>query len=62
MIRQGHAHIINVASFCGLAPIFGVSVYSAFKHPVRGFSLAVAEELRPHGVAVTVVCPDTVKT
>jgi 3-oxoacyl-[acyl-carrier protein] reductase len=29
---------------------------------VRGFSLAIAHELRPHGVHVTVLCPDAVET
>jgi 3-oxoacyl-[acyl-carrier protein] reductase len=62
MIRQGHGHIINVASLCGLAPIPGVAVYTATKYAVRGFSLAAAQELRPHGVHVTVVCPDAVHT
>jgi 3-oxoacyl-[acyl-carrier protein] reductase len=40
----------------------GLSAYCASKHAVRGFSLAIAEELRPHGVAVTVLCPDAVET
>jgi 3-oxoacyl-[acyl-carrier protein] reductase len=62
MIRQGRGHIINVSSFCGLAPIPGVAVYSASKYAVRGFSLAAAQELRPFGVRVTVVCPDAVQT
>jgi 3-oxoacyl-[acyl-carrier protein] reductase len=62
MIRQGRGHIINVSSFCGLAPIPGVAVYSASKYAVRGFSLAAAQELRPFGVQVTVVCPDAVQT
>jgi 3-oxoacyl-[acyl-carrier protein] reductase len=45
-----------------LAPIPGISVYSASKFAVRGFSLAAAQELEPHGVYVTVVCPDAVAT
>lgn len=62
MIRQGGGHIINISSLCGLAPIPGVAVYSASKYAVRGFSLAAAQELRPRGVYVTVVCPDAVET
>ena len=34
----------------------------ASKHAVRGFSLSVAHELSPHGVAVSVFCPDAVET
>jgi len=62
MIRQHHGHIINIASMAGLAPIAGMALYTASKYAVRGFSLAAAQELRPHGVKVTVICPDAVET
>src|SRR5690606_5033294 len=44
------------------APVPGLSLYGASKYAVRAFSLAAAVELRPRGVAVTVVCPDAVAT
>ena len=62
MCEQGSGHIINIASIAALAPVPGLGLYSASKHAVRAFSLAAAEDLRPHGVAVTVVCPDAVRT
>ncbi|MBI3557506.1 MAG: SDR family oxidoreductase [Deltaproteobacteria bacterium] len=62
MIRQGQGHIINIASFAALMPVPGLALYSASKYAVRSFSLAVAQELRTHGVDVTVVCPDAVRT
>ncbi len=62
MVENRAGHIINIASLASLAPIPGISLYSASKYAVRAFSLAAAEELRPHGVAVTVVCPDAVAT
>ena len=62
MIAQGHGHVVNVASLAALAPVSGLAVYCASKHAVRGFSLSVALELRRHGIAVTVVCPDAVQT
>lgn len=62
MIPRRRGHIVNVASMAALAPIPGISLYSASKYAVRAFSLAAAEELRPHGVAVTTVCPDAVRT
>lgn len=62
MLSQGKGHIVNVASLAALAPIPGLSLYSASKYAVRAFSLAAAQELRPRGLAVTVVCPDAVKT
>lgn len=62
MVRQGSGHIVNMGSMAALAPIPGIAMYTASKFAVRGFSLAVAQELRPHGVHVTVVCPDAVAT
>ncbi len=62
MIENKAGHIINVASMAALAPIPGLALYSASKYAVRAFSLAAAHELRPHGVKVTVVCPDAVRT
>jgi 3-oxoacyl-[acyl-carrier protein] reductase len=62
MLGQGRGRIINIASMAALAPIPGISVYSATKFAVRGFSLAAAQELEPRGVQVSVVCPDAVDT
>ena len=62
MIEQGRGHIVNVASLAGIAAIPGLCLYSASKHAARGFSLAAAQSLRQHGVAVTVICPDAVET
>ena len=62
MVEQGAGHIINVASFAALGPVPGITIYCGSKYAVRGFSLAVAQELRPHGVSVTVVSPESVLT
>jgi len=62
MKAQGHGHIVNIASLAGIAAIPGLSLYSASKFAVRGYTLAVAQELRDTGVKVTVVCPDAVQT
>jgi 3-oxoacyl-[acyl-carrier protein] reductase len=62
MVSQGHGQIVNLASMAALAPVPGLSLYTASKFAVRGFSLAIAQELRPLGVYVTVVCPDAVQT
>jgi 3-oxoacyl-[acyl-carrier protein] reductase len=62
MIKKRSGHIINVASLAGLAPIYGIALYSASKYAVRGYSLAVAQELRKHNVYCTVICPDLVDT
>jgi NAD(P)-dependent dehydrogenase (short-subunit alcohol dehydrogenase family) len=62
MVREGRGHIVNVASIAGVSHVPGLSAYCASKHAVRGFSLSVAHELSPHGVAVSVFCPDAVET
>lgn len=62
MIPRRSGHIINFGSLASLAPVPGLSLYTASKFAVRGLSLAAAVELRPHGVSVTVVMPDAVNT
>lgn len=62
MKLQGFGHIINISSLAGLAPVSGLSLYTASKFAIRGFSLAVAAELRKFGVSVSVLCPDLVNT
>lgn len=62
MVRQRSGHIINIGSLASLAPVSGLALYAASKFAVRGFSLAAAGDLKPHGVAVTVVMPDAVAT
>lgn len=62
MKRQKSGHIVNVASIAGLSAVPGLAAYCASKHAVRGFSLSVAQELSPHGIAVSVFCPDAVET
>ncbi len=62
MVAQKGGHIINISSLAGIAPVPGLSVYTATKYGVRGYSLAIASELRPFKVYVTAVCPDAVNT
>jgi 3-oxoacyl-[acyl-carrier protein] reductase len=62
MLRAGGGHIVNIASLSGLAPVPGIGVYSATKFAVRGYTLALAIELKPKGIAVTCVCPDGIAT
>lgn len=62
MVKQRSGHILNIASIAGLSHVPGLAAYAASKHAARGFSLSLAHELRPHGVAVSVLCPDAVET
>jgi 3-oxoacyl-[acyl-carrier protein] reductase len=51
-----------VASLAGIIPVPGIAIYSASKHAARAYSIAVGQEVRPHNVYVTAVCPTVVKT
>ncbi len=62
MKERKKGQIINVASLAGVAPIPGISLYSTSKFAVRGFSLAIAQELKPYNIFVSVICPDAIKT
>ena len=55
-------HIINISSLAGITPIPFETIYSASKFGLRGFSLALAYELKNSGVKVSVICPDAVLT
>jgi uncharacterized protein len=54
--------ILNVASVAGFLPGPGMAVYYASKAYVISFTEALRQELAPHGVRVTVVCPGPVPT
>lgn len=62
MLDKGSGHIVNVASLAALSPVPGLSLYSASKFAVRSYSLAIAMELAPKGIAVSTICPDAVQT
>lgn len=62
MLARRRGHVVNVASLAGVTPGPGLAAYVASKFAVRGFSLSSDLELRPKGVAVTLVCPDAVRT
>jgi short-subunit dehydrogenase len=60
--QPGRKHIVNTASLAGLVPIEGYSIYSCSKAAVVGLSEAIAGELAPHGIGITIVCPGQVPT
>jgi short-subunit dehydrogenase len=57
MTQRGSGSIINVASVAGYQPAPYSATYSATKTFVRYFTEAVAEEVRPQGVYMQVLCP-----
>jgi uncharacterized protein len=57
MAARGEGHIVLVSSLSGKSASIGSSVYSATKFGLRGFGLALREDLRAQGVGVSVVFP-----
>ncbi|MEN9727775.1 MAG: hypothetical protein RL434_2141, partial [Pseudomonadota bacterium] len=62
MARQGHGHIINIASLAGLIPFPTNVPYATSKHAVVGLSLSLRAEGADLGVKVSAVCPGFVQT
>jgi 3-oxoacyl-[acyl-carrier protein] reductase len=62
MIEAGRGHIVNISSLAGKNPLPNGAAYSASKWGLNGLTYSVAEELRQHGVRVSVVAPGSVNT
>src|SRR3954468_4349469 len=62
MVARRRGHIINIASLSGLIPVPGQVVYVGAKFGVVGLSAALADEMAPHGVQVSVVMPPFTNT
>jgi NAD(P)-dependent dehydrogenase (short-subunit alcohol dehydrogenase family) len=62
MRRQRSGHIINVSSLAGAVGFKHCGAYGAAKFAVEGLSLAVAPEVEPVGIKVTVVEPGFFRT
>lgn len=57
MIERKSGRILNLASTAAFQPGPTMSVYYASKAFVLHFSEAIANELKPHGISVTALCP-----
>lgn len=63
LIAQGKpAHIVNTASVGGFLSGGELGMYSTTKFAVVGYSEALAQDLEPHGIGVSVLCPGAVNT
>ncbi len=60
--KSPQATIVNIASVVGVKGYPMQSAYTASKHALRGWSIALAEELRETAVRVHVLCPGGVDT
>jgi len=62
MIERGSGAILNVASTAAFQPGPKMAVYFATKAFVLSLSEALHEELKPHGIRVSCLCPGPTRT
>ena len=62
MRQRRRGHIVNVSSIGGLRAFPGIGYYNASKFAVVGFSEALAQEVAPLGIKVTIVEPSGFRT
>ncbi|MFC4054590.1 SDR family NAD(P)-dependent oxidoreductase [Actinomadura syzygii] len=61
MADRGRGHLVFVSSLSGKSASGHASLYNATKFGMRGFALALREDLRPHGVGVSTVFPGFIR-
>ena len=63
MVERGAGgHVVNLSSMAGFHATPALVAYTATKFAVLGLSEALREELRPHGIGVTAICPGIINT
>jgi NAD(P)-dependent dehydrogenase (short-subunit alcohol dehydrogenase family) len=63
MVERGAGgHVVNVSSVAGYLASPPLAAYSTTKFGVLGLSEALREELQPHGIGVTAICPGLINT
>ena len=62
MRERKRGYLLTVASIAGFLPLPYFAEYAATKAFVIAFSRALTEELKPHGVTVTCLCPGPTDT
>jgi short-subunit dehydrogenase len=61
MVARGRGHLVFISSLQGKAATPNSSLYVATKFGLRGFALALREDLRGAGVGVSVVMPGFIR-
>jgi len=62
MRARGRGHVVNLSSMGGLVGFPGIGYYNASKFAVEGLSEALAKEVEPFGIKVTIVEPGPFRT
>ncbi len=61
LVARGRGHMVFISSLSGKVANPASSMYSATKFGLRGFALSLREDLRQHGVGVSVVAPGFIR-
>jgi NADP-dependent 3-hydroxy acid dehydrogenase YdfG len=62
MRKQKNGHIIQISSHGGIKAFAGFGIYNASKFALEGFSEALAQEVSPLGIKLTIVEPGPFRT
>ena len=62
MRKQNKGHIIQISSHGGIKAFAGFGIYNASKFALEGFSEALAQEVAPLGINVSIVEPGPFRT
>jgi short-subunit dehydrogenase len=61
MSARGRGHLVFINSLAGKTASGRAAMYNATKFGLRGFALALRDDLRPHGVGVSTVFPSFIR-
>jgi 3-dehydrosphinganine reductase len=62
MLIRGSGHLVYISSLGGLIAVFGYTAYCATKYALHGFADALRQEMKPHGIHVSIACPPDTDT
>ncbi|MDF1846033.1 MAG: SDR family oxidoreductase [Parvibaculaceae bacterium] len=62
MVERKDGRILNVASIAAFQPIPSLASYAATKAYVLSLTESLSEELKPHGITATALCPGMTAT
>jgi len=62
MRREKKGHVIQISSHGGIKAFAGFGIYNASKFALEGFSEALAQEVKPLGIKVSIIEPGPFRT